>query len=428
MFKLVRKNNKGVSLVELLVCLVIVGLLLPLGYQTLHSLTYINNSTVDKWDVQTAARMASRDFESNKEGLANAFQVDLVYDPVIEGGIVLDASGNITWKDGSASSHVMNMEGIAPSSEEHTTDVYTYIFSAETWDHTGAYLGELLYMRSYGDTRSHRLLQDYGLDDIPVAVSFSVGTTKSLKTESGKYTTNSVVVHFYSGLDTIEYGFDATFTMKNLSRPINYSGGNLVSELAWTYDATQPLVYTAGWDDYDLNYDASGALTTSKGFPSAETAQDGSKYYLAKFTHENTVYDIHIAETFDMEVYNDDGIYEKTVSGAPVIARQGNVLRYKSPAAERTHGEVKENATAANVASCLTGFAMVGSDMEETVLKNIRGFRDNVLAGTEFGDWFIHEYYYTWSPFLIEHTAFLKPVYQAILIPISYVCDLVTPK
>lgn len=432
MFKLIHKNNKGLSLVELLVCIVIVGLLLPLGYQTLHALTNLNNSTVDKWDVQTAARIACRDFENNKDGLANAYQVDLVYDPVIEGGIILDDSGNITWKDGSTSSKIMNMEGIASTEEAHTSDVYTYIFSSPTWDASGAYLGELLYMRGYGDTRSHLLLKDYGLDNIPVAVTFSVGTTESVVQADNEYTTNSIVIHFRSGLDTIKYGFDSTFTMVNLSRPINYSGGTLVSELAWlAADTVTPVVYATGWDDYYLNYNASGELTTAKGFPETSTELDGSKYYLAKYSYidgatgNETVGEVHINQTFEMEVYDDNGNYEKTVSGAPVIAREANVLRYKSPAAERTHGEVKENISAVNVASCLTGFAMAGSDMADQVLTNIRLFRDNVLRGTEFGDWFIHQYYYEWSPFLIEHTAFLKPVYQAILIPVSYVCEFV---
>lgn len=430
MFKLIHKNNKGVSFVELMVCLVIIGLLLPLAYKTLYSLTNLNNTTIDKWDVQTAARMASRDFEGNKDGLANAFQVDLVYDPVIEGGIILDASGNITWKDGSASSKIMNMEGISTSDEAHTSDVYTYIFSSPTWDASGEYLGELLYMRSYGDTRSHLLLQDYGLGNIPVAVTFSVGTTESVVKAKDEYTNNSVVVHFYSGLDTIKYGFDATFTMVNLSRPINYSGGALVSELSWlAADTVTPVVYATGWDNYNLNYDESGNLTTEKGFPEAGTEDDGTKYYLAKYSYidggtgNETVGEVHINQTFDMEVYDDNGVLEKTVSDAPIIAREGNVLRYKSPAAERTHGEVKENISSTNVASCLTGFAMMGSDLKDEVLGNLRMFRDGVLRGTEFGDWFIHQYYYEWSPFLIEHTAFLKPVYQAILIPVSYVCE-----
>ena len=61
--------------------------------------------------------------------------------------------------------------------------------------------------------------------------------------------------------------------------------------------------------------------------------------------------------------------------------------------------------------------------MGERVLDNLRNFRDNVLRGTEIGDWFINFYYYELSPFMIEKTAFLRPVYKALIEPLSYVCD-----
>lgn len=428
MFKLIHKNNSGLSLTELLVCLVILALVLPMGYQTLHSIATLNNATIDQWDVQTAAKIASRDFETNKEGLANALQVDLLYDPVVEGGVTIDDAGNITWRDGSATSKTMLPEGASLDTISKAGDVYTYIFSTPTWNTSGDYLGELLYIRDYSAGKSRLLLLDYGLENIPISVTFSVGTTESLLRDNHKYTSNSVVIHFRSGLDDLHYGYDATFSMVNLSRPINYSDGTLVSDVKWINEDSVPVAYTVGWDAYTLNYNNSGNLITDKGFPKAETPDDGTApYYVAKYDDEDSsgnliVRETKISETFDMKVYNEDGVYEKTISGAPVIARQGNVLRYKSPAAEKEHSTPKEQISGVNIATCLTGYAMAGSDMADKVLSNIRLFRDNVLRGTEFGDWFIHQYYYVWSPFLIEHTAFLKPVYQAILIPISYVC------
>ena len=58
-------------------------------------------------------------------------------------------------------------------------------------------------------------------------------------------------------------------------------------------------------------------------------------------------------------------------------------------------------------------------------LNNLRDFRDNVLRGTEFGDWFISFYYNDLSPFLIEKTAFLKPVYKVVLTHVSYICGII---
>ena len=429
MFKLIHKNKKGFSVIELLVCVAVLGLVIPLAGNILYNLINFNNVVIDRWDVQAAVKLVCGDFENNKDGLTNAFQVDLIYDPVIEEGVILDkATGYIVWKNGANSSKVMLQEGIGVNTEEHKSNVYTYIFSAKTWDTEGLYLGELLYMRSYGDTRSHLLLSDYGLGNIPVSVSFSLGTTKGLITQAGNdpfYTQNTITMHFRSGKEDIEYGYDTSFAIVNIdtsTRPINYSGGKLVTELAWLdTDSKTSLAYVAGWDDYDLNY-KNGILTTDNGFPTATVRQDGTTYYETGYVNgagEPAV----IEETFQMEYKDENGDAQTVV--APVIAREGNVLRYKSPTAEKTHGTVEEKGAPTNVASCLTGFAMMGSSFRDEVLGNIRMFRDNVLRGTEFGDWFIHQYYYEWSPFLIEHTAFLKPVYQAILIPVSYVCEFI---
>lgn len=428
MFKLIHKNKKGVSLVELLVTLAVLGLILPLAGNVLYNFINFNNTVIDRWDVQAAVKLACGDFENNKDGLTNAFQADLLYDPVIEEGVTLDRNtGYITWRNNAPSSKVMNAEGISISTDEHKSDVFTYIFSAKTWDTEGAYLGELLYMRGYGDNRSRLLLNDYGMGYIPVSVTFSVGTTKDLVTEEGSdpfYTKNTITMHFRSGKDDVKFGYDTSFAIVNINpdtRPINYSGGKLVCELAWLdTDVKTPLAYVAGWDNYNLNY-KNGSLTTDNGFPAATTLE-GATFYETNYVNANSE-TIVISETFQME-YEDANGQTQTIT-APAVAREGNVLRYKSPTAEKAQGEVADKATSTNIASCLTGFAMMGSNMRDEVLGNIRMFRDNVLRGTEFGDWFIHQYYYVWSPFLIEHTAFLKPVYQAILIPVSYVCEFI---
>lgn len=415
MFKLIHKNRKGISLVEVLVTLVVLGLVLPLAGGILYSLTNLNNTAVDKWDVQTATRLACRDFESNSDGLINAYQVDIIYDPVIESGVTLKNDGTIEWKSGS-DTYVMNPEGIDTTSEAHKSDVYTYVFSARTWDENGVYLGELLYERSYGDPNSHLLLNDYGLGNIPVSVTFSMGTTKSLG--GSDYTDSNVLVHFSSGLEDVEFNYDAAFAVVNNKRNINFMGGALVCEEDWVVEGV-PKAYPAGWDNYYIN-------TNADGLPEANS--DGT--YTTNCVIDETT--VKISETFDMAVTNekDEPQYDSDsnlkTEKTSVIARQANVLRYKSPEANKTHGDSTEHSSNTNVASCLSGFAMAGSANSDEVLDNLRMFRDNVLRGTEIGDWIIHEYYYTWSPFLIEHTAFLKPVYQAILVPVSYVCEFIS--
>lgn len=429
MFKLIHKNRKGVTLVELLVSVAVLGLVIPLVGGIFYNVLKFNNAIIDKWDVQTAVKLACSDFENNKDGLTSAFQVDLLYDPIIEEGVTLDKStGNIEWRSGSAACKVMNAEGIPISADEHKNDVFTYIFSAKTWDTEGVYLGELLYMRGYGDNRSHLLLQDYGMGEIPVSVTFSVGTTKDMVVENVDpfYTLNTITMHFRSGKEEVKFGYETSFAIVNINtdtRPINYSGGKLVCDLRWLdSDVKTPLVHVAGWDSYDLNYDEEDNLTTANGFPVASTTAEGEPCYETSYVNANDDR-IIITDTFSMEYVDENGI-TKTVN-APVLAREGNVLRYKSPTAEKTQVQTIDQSAPTNVASCLTGFAMMGSGMRDQVLGNLRMFRDNVLRGTEFGDWFIHQYYYEWSPFLIEKTAWLKPVYQAVLIPISQVCGFI---
>lgn len=429
MFKLIHKNRKGVSLSELLVVIAVLALLLPLAGRVLYNFLTFNNTVIDRWDVQTATRLACSDFENNKDGLTNAFQVDLIYDPSIENGVILKNNGEIEWRNG-ATSAVMNPEGIDPNADAHKNDVYTYIYSAATYDEEGAYLGKLLYMRSYGDNRSHLLLNNYGMGNVPVDVTFSMGTTKDMQNSGNPfYTENTVMMHFRSGKEDVTFGYDTSFAIININkdtRPINYSGGKLACEERWVNNGKSTNAHVAGWDNYELNYDESGQLITGNGFPASKTVNAGegtqTTYYETNCQQAGGT-PVIIDDTFTAQYENASGAVQ-TVT-APVIAREANVMRYKSPTAEKSQGEVIDKSTNTNIAGCLTGFAMMGSDMADKVLGNLRMFRDNVLKGTAFGDWFIHEYYYTWSPFLIEHTAFLKPVYKAVLVPVSYVCGFI---
>ena len=79
MFKLIHKNRKGLSLVELLVTLVVLGLVIPLAGNILYNLINFNNVVIDRWDVQAAVKLVCGDFENNKDGLINAHQLDLLY-------------------------------------------------------------------------------------------------------------------------------------------------------------------------------------------------------------------------------------------------------------------------------------------------------------------------------------------------------------
>ena len=71
MFELIHKNRKGFSLVELIVCLVVLGLVIPLAGNILYNMINFNNTVIDRWDVQAAVKLVCNDLENNKDGLTN---------------------------------------------------------------------------------------------------------------------------------------------------------------------------------------------------------------------------------------------------------------------------------------------------------------------------------------------------------------------
>ena len=408
MFRLVHKNTKGLSLIELLVCIVILGLVVPIAGQILYSLTNVFNTTVDRWDIQTAVRLASRQFETNKDGLTNSYETDILYDPAIDTGVLISSDySSITWLDGvqkpgstQKAPFTMSPEGI------NQTGSYTYIYSAPAWFNDngskGAYIGELLFIRDYGSKYSRLILNDYGLGNVPVSIEFAVGTTENFTEQTKKYQGDIVKITFSSGNNTISnYTLDGIFALKNHTREINYISEDtaMVFEKEWLL-GNAIKAHPAGWSETDL------IGNTSVGYPKT-TEVNGENVFKAKYEETaNNFIEINLPK-------ND------------TVSKTGNVIRYKSPTAQGTHGEPKDNKYGGNIATCLSAGVMSGSALSDKVLGNLRSFRDNVLAGTEFGDWFIHEYYYTWSPFLLEKTEFLKPVYKAVLVPLSYVCGFI---
>ena len=201
---------------------------------------------------------------------------------------------------------------------------------------------------------------------------------------------------------------------------------SLVYEQRWLkpqQPSGTPMAYPAGWTDYELNATPNSNYPTGMDVVNADNSIT-TRQYAHYLDSEEAIQEVLITEKFDCDV-NGDGNISNDETGKHVITRPGNVLRYVSPTAQATQEDVANRKTGANIATCLTGWAMMGSSFEETVLTNLRAFRDNVLKGTTFGDWFIEQYYYVWSPFVVKNLEALKPVIKAVLIPISYVCGFV---
>ena len=72
MFKYVQKNKKGVSFVELVIVVAIMGLVVPLAGQLLYSLVNFSNSADYRWHIQSAVQLACSKLESERDIVTNS--------------------------------------------------------------------------------------------------------------------------------------------------------------------------------------------------------------------------------------------------------------------------------------------------------------------------------------------------------------------
>ena len=397
MFNLIHKNKKGLSLAELLVTIVILGMVISLGGQILYQLTNFYNMASMRWEVQSAVQLACNRFETNRDSISNAYRADLLYDPVVADGIVINEDHTFTWKSGSP--YVLPAENFSDSD-----DPYTYMFSTPAYRASdGQYMGSFLFIREFGSSNSTLFLEDAGFGETPVEIAFDMGQSVDKLDANGNidesapntYLSHTVSITLKSGRpDVTSYEVKTSYTLDNLSegKEINHVGGILVFDPSWLggESGTTPMAGPAGWSDTALN------SQTGSGFPGNST------YYTVKETNTN------IMVTLD------------------TVTKSGNVMRFISETAFHSKGDVDELTSATNMASCLTSFAFSDSSkLSSHALGALRDFRDNVLKGTTVGDWIIDNYYNEWSPFLVQKMGYLKPVYKVILTPVAYVCGLI---
>lgn len=397
MFNLIHKNKKGLSLVELLVTIVIVGMVVSLGGQILYQLTNFYNMAAVRWEIQSAVQLACNRFETNRDSISNAYRADLLYDPVVADGIVINEDHTFTWKGGSP--YVLPAENYSDSD-----DPYTYMFSTPAYRASdGQYLGSFLFIREFGAPKSTLFLEDAGFGETPVEIEFDMGQSVDALDAEGNidesasniYLSHTVMVTLKSGRpDITNYEVKTSYTLDNISegKKINYVGGTLVFDPSWLggESGTTPMAGPAGWSDAELNSQA------GSGCPS------GSTYYTVEETNTNIMVTVN------------------------TVNKSGNVMRFISETAFHSKGDIDELSTAANMASCLSSYAFSDSSkLSSHALGALRDFRDNVLKGTAVGDWIIDNYYNEWSPFLVQKMGYLKPVYKVILTPVAYVCGLI---
>lgn len=388
MFKLIH-NRKGISLVELIVTVAIVGLVIVLSGTVFSLFANTHESAATRWQVQNAVRLASTKFETETDLIANSKMLDIFYDETIANGILYDEANNtFTWKDGKTP-YVVPNEG---SKDED----FSYIFSTPAYDKNEPtrYLGHFLYIKEFGQTTSKLFLENEGFGSVPVQVELSISTDElELETGDPSYQSNGIKLVMKSGNEEItDFQVETVYVLENFSasKTINHDGGKLILKEEWV-ENNVAKAYPCGWSDATVN----SGNKEMHGYPKTNTnyGADNSK-----------VYNFSSAE----------------------LQNTGNVLRFLSPLSDMKVEDGDGQGTTSHKASCIqTWLFSDGTAASERVLDNFRNFRDNVLRGTEIGDWFIDFYYHDLSPFMIENTAFMRPVLKFVSKPLSYVCDFI---
>lgn len=378
---------------ELIIAVTLVGFIIPLAGQLLYDFTQVFNMASRRWEIQSAVHLACNKFEKNRDSIVNAHRADLLYDKALEQGVVYDQeTKTITWKQASA---VMPSEGL-----RDTNNVYTYIFSVPAYDSkTNDYLGKFLFIRDFDAERSTLFLENEGMGDVPVNISFRVATSpdalkKNNETneyelkedQTNRYLTSTVEIDFTSGVeDVTNYEVITQFTLYNFSgRSMTMEGSYPVLEQAWLN-----TVYPAGWSaDDDVVGRPGGAIPYI-------TSRNPTKYS---------------ATPFDCSEY---------------IKGDANMMRFISERAVDSKGDITELTASVDMASCLTKLLFIDGTREGArTVGALRDFRDNVLKGTAVGDFIIDKYYNSWSPALVEvckENPTAGKVIKAVLKPVSKV-------
>ncbi|MCR4595129.1 MAG: hypothetical protein K5761_08755 [Clostridiales bacterium] len=442
MFKYIRKDKRGISLAELVIVVVIVGFVLSLAGQLLYSMTNVYNKAEQRWDVQNAVQLACNKFESGTDSIINSYKADLLYDiSLFEDGMTYNTeTGAISYR---TTNQVMPTEGAVDNS-----NVYSYIFTALTYDQNGKELGYFMYYRAFDDANTSLLLDTEGFGEVPVKVSFRVASSVPLLKETAegsfelkdeadqhyKYMDSTLEVFIESGKEDVSnYSMTTQYALNNFSgRSLTYDNGEYVLQQKWIGNA-----YPAGWMPvYKVDTNSTGGYVY---------AREGDTVLLDNGT--NVVAGSGEGQTG--ELVNVTGGPEKnsqgqvkvryfTAGNPPVystgaqaidvtdyIYGEANMIRFLSERAAMAKGEIDQLTTSVKMASCLSNFLFAdGSVSGGRVIGALHDFRDNVLKGTVVGDWIIDQYYNVWSPALIEQE-WLHPILKVVIKSASYVCGTV---
>ena len=425
LFKFINKNKKGFSLVELMVTITVIALVMPLAGQLLYQSIRIFNTSAERWEIQTAVRTTCTMFESNKDYITNADEAKIYYDEALDNtitanGAKCDENGNfVSWRG--LNPTVLPDPNRTTGSEGHTKNPYTYIFSVPMYDDAGTYKGTFAYVSKPSSTKYEPILMDFGFEDVPVEISFGIANNKSNcvvaeetpaepPAETPAKKSDSAVTHkLQEATKYLDNTVDITFT----SGKANVTNFTLKTQYS-LYGTEYGKKINTYHGQYDNTYYSADASNTVDNRPNHALFVGTSKAGIAGWN------DTALNSKADVVKPAEDTVAQKYVH------KSGNVLAFINIMQTGDSGKSEDLTANMTQFDCWSKYNFANpTKLSSHVLGGLRDFRDNVLKGTAFGDWFIEAYYERISPFLIKHTGNLKPLNRLVLIPLGYICGFV---
>ena len=398
MMQKTKEKQKGFTLVELLVTVMLLSLVLTLTVQVTDAFYHRYRMIEARWQAQNAARRVMQYFELRSESLSNSASISL-FKSTKPQPPVQPATPDSTLPENV-------MQGV-PNEGNRT---YAYIYSQPS-DPANPDNGNLIYILErnlpilnadgtqkqeggtllFTENRPVSLTQYLLKEDVPLNISFHVST----QAEDVEYETldDGSPTYVYGGgqedylLKTVDvvittprsvggnYQLRTSFTMNNMAgnQRINYEGEDLTPTTPG--DAT---IGIAGWSNPELNA---------------------------------------------------DGKCPAKVADYPFAQDPANILRYVSTSSFIESQNINgQGIDIQGAGLCFGRLSMRGSKFEAQTIGALHDFRDNVLSKTALGQRVIDAYYHTISPALLsaatEHPSLLK-VGKAILLPTSFIACLV---
>lgn len=356
-------SKKGISLMELIICVAIIGLVMPLVSIVTYKLSEKYDIVDKQWTVQEEIEyiMDSLLRDSASGSLSTANYVDLFYEDMET------AKSEKTFSSCPELGAFSEAEdGTLTFQNVNTECIYFFNYN------------DLFYIlnRGQNDAKPFKLFEE-----IKVHAEFSVATNVLPLDENN----NEIMDE--------KYVTDESDPTKDLYRTYVSNGLTVTLRSSEEYS---PVAY-----DMTSSY-------------SLKNMTEGQKINITDgaFTSKDVAgWNANVAGTYT--TYPDRPEYKKNGTVYNHIHDAANIVRYTSASAYFGQTEVGSGEVSRQ-AKCATRFLMINSQHEKQVIDSLHAFRDNVLKGNAVGE-FVIEKYYDWSPKVIEiaeNNEFIKDTLQ----------------